>query len=184
MFERESIFHVGFWVGNLIPQALRDRCETESKTQRQVLRRGTETTTFFQVPREKRARDESAFKHWETGARSAESTYRVKLDHHNLQVSISRYIEKVFMDVRQKLNRPDVDQIVLDQRVHVLIWGFFMSTTMKAATHLAENYSENLSGYKNTNFDAEVDLGSETRDSECLHDWMVTFSFDEIYVAT
>ena len=54
----------------------------------------------------------------------------VKLDHQNLQVFENRYIEKVLMNVRQKLNRPEGDQM-LDHRVNVLIWRLFMTTTMK-----------------------------------------------------
>ena len=51
----------------------------------------------------------------------------VKLDHHNHnpQVSNTRYIEKVFTNVRQKLNRPEGDQM-LDQRANVLIWRLFL----------------------------------------------------------
>ena len=45
----------------------------------------------------------------------------VKLDSHNLQVSDTRYIEKVFTKVRQKLNRPEGDEM-LDQKVNVLMW--------------------------------------------------------------
>ena len=62
-FERESFSHVGFvyiiqsgesdWVGILISQALRDRCETELKTHRRVLKCRTEVTIRFQVPRDR-----------------------------------------------------------------------------------------------------------------------------------
>ena len=45
---------------------------------------------------------------------------KVKLNHHNLEISNTRYIEKVFANVRQKLNRPEDDKIVLDQKVNVL----------------------------------------------------------------
>ena len=40
------------------------------------------------------------------------------LHHHKLGISITRYIEKVFATVRQKLSRPEDDQIVLDQKVN------------------------------------------------------------------
>ena len=50
----------------------------------------------------------------------------VKLNHHNLEISNTRYVEKVFADVRQKLNRQEDDQTVVDQKVNVLIWRFFM----------------------------------------------------------
>ena len=79
---------------------------------------------------------------------------KVKLNHHNLEISGTRYIEKLFANVRQKLNRPEGDQIVLDQKVHVWKWGSFMSTTMKAAIHLGEDYNENLVTCRNTNFNA------------------------------
>ena len=45
-----------------------------------------------------------------------------RLDHHNLQVSDTRYSEKVFTKVRQKLNRAEDDEM-LDQRGNVLTWG-------------------------------------------------------------
>ena len=37
-----------------------------------------------------------------------------KLDHHNMQISDERYIEKEFKNLRQKLNLPESEQI-LDQ---------------------------------------------------------------------
>ena len=57
----------------------------------------------------------------------------VKLNHHNLEISDTRHIEKVFANVRQKLNRPEDDQIVLDQTVNVLIWRLLMSTTTESS---------------------------------------------------
>ena len=38
-------------------------------------------------------------------------------------------------------------------KTNVLIWGFFMSTTMKAAIHLGPHYVENLEVYRNTIFE-------------------------------
>ena len=43
----------------------------------------------------------------------------VKLTHHNLQISDTPYIENVFANIQQKLNRPEDDQM-LDQRINVL----------------------------------------------------------------
>ena len=48
---------------------------------------------------------------------------KVKLNHHNLEISNTRHIEKAFVNVRQKLNRPEDDQMVLDQKVNAFIWG-------------------------------------------------------------
>ena len=48
----------------------------------------------------------------------------------------------------------------------VLMWGLFMSSSMKAATHIGSNYTRNLEVYKNTKFEeiqilyhSEVDVG-------------------------
>ena len=40
----------------------------------------------------------------------------VKLNHHNVEISNIRHIEKVFANVRHKLNRAEDDEIVLDQK--------------------------------------------------------------------
>ena len=45
----------------------------------------------------------------------------VKLDHHNLQVSDTRYIEKIFANVRQKLNRLESDPM-LDTSKPFTMW--------------------------------------------------------------
>ena len=90
--------------------------------------------------------------------------------------------------VRQKLNRSEEDQ-TLDQKGNALKWGLFVSTTMKAAVLLGHIYNDNLIAYRNTNFrraqnvvrhHAEVDLGPETRESECSHDRMAIYTMDEI----
>ena len=102
----------------------------------------------------------------------------VKLDHQNLQVFENRYIEKVLMNVRRKLNRPEGDQM-LDHRVHLLIWGLFMTTTMKAVIHVGEDYNKNLVACGNTNFDAlktffdirqKLILNQKHEKNDCFHD--------------
>ena len=45
---------------------------------------------------------------------------RTRLDNHSMQISDNQYLEKVFKNVQQKLNRPERDQM-LDQKVNVLI---------------------------------------------------------------
>ena len=76
------------------------------------------------------------------------------LTQHNLEISNTRCIEIVFANVRQKLVRPEDAQIVLDQKVNVLMSWLFMSTTMKAAIHLGENDTDNLVTYINAIFEA------------------------------
>ena len=45
---------------------------------------------------------------------------RKKLDYHTMQVSDHQYLEEVFKNLRQKLNRQENEQI-LDQKINVLI---------------------------------------------------------------
>ena len=65
---------------------------------------------------------------------------RTLLEFHKMQISDHRYLEKVFKNLRQKLNLAD-EAPVLDLETNVLIWGLFRSTTMKAAVHLGPNYN-------------------------------------------
>ena len=111
-------------VGILISQALRNQGETEAKTQRQVLKCGTEMTIFF-INAERLWREMNQHSSTlEPGREVQNQLTEEKLNHHNLEISNARYIEKVFANVRQKLNRPEDGQIVLDQNVNVLLWVF------------------------------------------------------------
>ena len=62
------------------------------------------------------------------------------------------YVEKIFTHLRRKLNRTEDDEM-FDLKTNVLIWGLFMSTTMKSATHLGMEYDQNLIACQNTNFE-------------------------------
>ena len=73
---------------------------------------------------------------------------RTKLDHHNMQVSDYRYVNKFFGNLWLKLR---VRSYVLDEKTNVLIWGLFMLTTTKASGHLRPSYNENLVAHRNTN---------------------------------
>ena len=132
------------WVGIPISQALRNHGET----QRRVLKCGTEMTMFSTRSGNQRSNT------GKLGHEVQNQLADVKLSHHILQVSSTQNTVKVFANVRPKMNRPEDDQMALDQKVNVLIWVLFMSPTMKAAIHLGENYNENLFTYKNTNFKA------------------------------
>ena len=80
-----------------------------------------------------------------------------RLEFHNLQVSDHQYLEKVFKNLRQKLNLIE-EAPVLDLKTNVLILGLFMSTTLKASVHLGPNYTEILELYRNTNFEGLKNL--------------------------
>ena len=131
------VFHtvreIADWVGILIPQALRDRYGTESKTQRQVLKRGTEMTILFQVPRNNQRSSTEKL-----GREAQDPLTETNLTHHNLEVPDTPSCQKVFANVRRKLSRLEV----------------FISATMEAAIQLGENYNENLFTYRNTDFKA------------------------------
>ena len=101
---------------------------------------------------------------------------RTRLEYHNMQISEYRYVERVFKNVRPKLNRSQNVQM-LELKTYVLIWGLFVSTTMKASVHLGPDYNENLTGHRNTNFEElktlfditqRSILETQIRDSECF----------------
>ena len=60
------------------------------------------------------------------------------LEFHNVEISDHRYLERVFKNLRQKLDLAK-EAPVLDLKTNILISGLFMSTTMKAAVHLGPN---------------------------------------------
>ena len=66
-----------------------------------------------------------------------------------MKISDNQYLEKVFTNVRQKLNRSENEQI-FDHK-GIFIWGLSISTTMRAAVHLGQHQNENLVTHKNTN---------------------------------
>ena len=65
------------------------------------------------------------------------------LEYHNLQVTDYEYVEKVFKNLRYRLNRSENFEM-FDSKTNVLIWGLFMSTTMKSAVHLGCENQQNL----------------------------------------
>ena len=70
---------------------------------------------------------------------------RTRLDYHNMQISDYRYVEKVFEKLRQRLR---LISCTLDAKTNVLIWGLFVSTTIKSPVHLGLQYLENLVAYQ------------------------------------
>ena len=71
---------------------------------------------------------------------------------HNVQISDHRYLENVFKSLRKKLNFAEGARIIGIEalKTNVLIWGLFMSATMKAAIRLGPNHTEILGVYRNT----------------------------------
>ena len=75
-----------------------------------------------------------------------------ELEHHNLQVTDYEYVEKVFKNLRHKLCRSKNNE-TFDLNTYVLLWGLFMSTTMKSAVHLGSEHQLNLIPRRNMNFE-------------------------------
>ena len=62
---------------------------------------------------------------------------RRKLEFPNMQISNSGYLEKVFKNIKKKVNLAE-DAPPLGIQAHttnILIWGIFMSASMKAVIH-------------------------------------------------
>ena len=89
------------WVGILISQALTNQGETEAKTQRQVLECDTEMTILFPST-ERSGREVNQRSSTGKPRREVQNQLKeVNLFHHNLDISNTRHIEKVFANVRQ-----------------------------------------------------------------------------------
>ena len=88
-------------------------------------------------------------KDWKSNCRRSE------LVHHNLQVTVSGYVEKVFKNLRRKLNRTEEWRDVWrpeDQRID--LGTDVMSTTKKSAIHLGLEHDENFWPHaRTTNFE-------------------------------
>ena len=105
---------------------------------------------------------------------------RTRLEIHSMQISDHRYLEKVFKNLRQKLNLAEEAPVfgIEALNTNVLIWGSFMSTTTKAAVHHGQNYTDILELYRNTKlrraeftrYHAEIDIGPSSRNFECIYD--------------
>ena len=78
-----------------------------------------------------------------------------KTDFQNMKITNHQHITKVFQYFQKKLGiTTGYATFAMEAlKTNVLIWGSFMSSSMKAAIHLGPNYSENLEVYKNTNFE-------------------------------
>ena len=65
------------------------------------------------------------------------------LDYQNLHATHKKYAEKVFTNLRHKLNRSEHNG-VLDLKTSVLVWGQIMSSKTKSAIHFAREDQQNL----------------------------------------
>ena len=86
-------------------------------------------------------------------ARSKKITVGPSLFPHNLVVlpGNDKFMEKVFAYVGQKLGRPEEHKME-QVNTSLMIWGLFVTASMRAAVHLRKDYAENLRAAKNTKF--------------------------------
>ena len=105
-----------------------------------------------------------------------------ELEHHNLQVTDYEYVEKVFKNLRHKLCRSKNNE-TFDLNTNVLLWGLFMSTTVKSAVHLGSEHQQNLIACRNTNsegaqgdvrYHLATDRGKFIRNSELIYHDMIS----------
>ena len=90
----------------------------------------------------------------------------IRLDHHNLQVPEHGYVETFFTNLRKRLNQTEDDE-VFHLKTNVLIWGLFMSTSVKSAIHLGLVYDQNLISCQNTNFEGIKDVVRYLFEADC-----------------
>ena len=86
-------------------------------------------------------------------ARSTKITISPSVFPRNLAMLPSNveYVVKVFTCVRQQLGRPKEDKME-QVNTNAMIWGLFITASIKAAVHLGKVYEENLHVMKNTEF--------------------------------
>ena len=82
-----------------------------------------------------------------------------------MRISNHQFFTEVFQQLQIKLeitkgHSPFATEAI---KTSVLMWGLFMSSSMKAAMHLGPTFSENLEVYKNTNFEEIQNLFSVTQ---------------------
>ena len=78
-----------------------------------------------------------------------------RLSHQNLIISpnnVAYLQKKIYSSARRKLGR-QLEDDMLEVDVNMMIWGTFMSATMKAAVHLGQDDQGNLRTTKNTDFE-------------------------------
>ena len=73
----------------------------------------------------------------------------------NMGITDSDYIENIFRFLQKKCGVQEGHESfsVRASKTNILMWGLFMSSSMRAAIHLEQNYKKNLETYKFTNFE-------------------------------
>ena len=130
----------------------------ESKTQRRVLACGKETTSLKGVAGNCNGTMSKAtclrvqWVAWNCNERLASNCKRPGLTTITCKAQFMGTLRKVFTNLRRKLNRMEDDEM-FDLKTNVLIWGLFMSTTIKPAIHFGLGYVKFFIACQKTNFE-------------------------------
>ena len=104
-----------------------------------------------------------------------------KMEFHNMQISDHRYLEKVFKNLRKKLNLAEEAPVIGIEalKTNLLLKRLFLSTTIKSTFHLKPNCTflkkkkqkHKLRGTPEViRYRAEINNGPSSRNSECTSD--------------
>ena len=149
------------WIRVMFHPASGNWCETRAETQQHILRAAT--------------RWHSIFEHQETGARWWHINRKD-------EVRIPQYASLRPSILWESLQEPaGTNTRCWSSEDQCIVWGLFMSTTMKAWVHLGAKYIENFGSFQEHKLQgiaecvrhhAESDIGPSNRNSECITDFI------------
>ena len=114
------------------------------------VRRQENTQTADSWKQEERVESSSS-----TRTRKVVRQVNTKKEFHIMRISTHQYLTKVFQHLQINLGiTAGYSTFAMEaMKTNVLIWGLFMSSSMKAAIRLGPHYTENLEVFKKTNFE-------------------------------
>ena len=79
----------------------------------------------------------------------------VKTEFCNVEIADFNYVSRVFQFLTKKLGIPEGKELFATEasKTNIMMWGWFMSSTMKEAIHLGLNHEENMEILKCRNFE-------------------------------
>ena len=78
-----------------------------------------------------------------------------KIEFCNVKIAGSQHMSKVFHNLQKKLRAAkELPKFTMEAyKTNVLVWGLFVSSSMKAAIHLGPSNTDNLEVHKNAKFE-------------------------------
>ena len=102
---------------------------------------------------------------------------RTWLEFHNVEISDYQHLETVFTNLQQKLNLAK-ETPVLNMKTNRLIWGIFVDDDESRCSSWTKLH-RTLGSFQEHKL--EIDIGTWSRNSECITDWLGSSFTDEIY---